>query len=104
LVVEPSFVTQVWANNRDFLQGNLATEAAAGAVILGVETADLKDFDQFLSNERFSTSADNNAWFDEYFQWLYQCHLPTGLLQVMLLLIPSNYNDLMHFTDLIYLF
>ena len=66
--------SQKWAASVAMLSDDVGS-VAVGSVTLGVETADLTDFDAYLADRR-PAAGDANPWFDEYYQGLLRCSLP----------------------------
>ena len=67
--------SETWANNKEFLDtDNDAAEVAKTAISFSVETSDIRDFDSYL-NDITATAQENSAWFQEYYEYIYDCSL-----------------------------
>ena len=64
--------SESWANYKDIIKG--LEDVVENAITLGVETADLTGFDEYLEpknpNNYFA-----NPWFTEYYESVFQCSL-----------------------------
>ncbi len=67
--------SDTWAEYQDLITGE--GDTAKNAITLGVEQADLPDFDKYLES-KIPGSYSDNPWFDEYYEAILQCSLTPG--------------------------
>ena len=65
--------SQTWGHDLDVLQG--LDEFIANTITIGVDTTDIKDFDEYLEMQIPEIANPDNPWYSEYYEAMYECTL-----------------------------